>query len=155
MPIPIAGIPDPSREDNGSNNSGVDYSFLTNYFTSVPKKKNIVTASNRDASVLFDIWRKGEKTENNTIKVSDCHIDNNEILRLKTMGLISGMGDNIKITERGKRVITVMALGEVNKFEKSKQDKPYNEILAGLSKKDKPGYRIPKFANSSSNNLRL
>ena len=48
-----------------------------------------------------------------------------------------------------------MALGEVNRFEKSRQDKPYNEILAGLSKKNKPGYRVPKYASSCSNNIRL
>jgi len=154
MPIPIRAIPDHTIEDK--NNSGVDYSFLTNYFTAKPSNKKIVTASNQDASLLFEIWRKGEKAKNgDSIKVADCKINNQEILRLKTMGLITGGADTIKITERGKRVITVMALGEVNKFEKSKQNKPYNEILAGLSKKDKPGYRIPKFAASSSNNLRL
>jgi len=153
MPIPIRPIPDQTRDDK--NSSGVDYSFLSNYFTSKPQNKKIVTASNKDASMLFEIWRKGEKSEGNSIKVADCKIDNQEILRLKTMGLITGGADTIRITERGKRVITVMALGEVNRFEKSKQDKPYNEILAGLSKKDKPGYRIPKFAASSSNNLRL
>jgi len=71
------------------------------------------------------------------------------------MGLLTGGADTVKVTSRAKRVITVMALGEVNHFETTRQDKPYNEILAGLSKKNKPGYRIPKYAASSSNNLRL
>ena len=153
MPVPIMGIPDKDREDR--NDSVVDYSFLANHLTAKPKNKNIVTASNKDAAMLYEIWSKSEKSEDGKLKVESCGIDNREILRLKTMGLISGGADSIEITSRGKRVITVMALGEVNHFEKSRQDKPYNEILAGLSKKGKPGYRTPKYATSSSNNLRL
>jgi len=157
MPIPIMGIPDndSGREDK-NNNSGVDYSFLTNFFTAQPEGKKIVTASNKDASLLFEIWSQGKKgCDGESIRVADCDVDQKEILRLKTMGLITGGTDSVQITNRGKRVITVMALGEVNNFEKKRQDKTYNEILAGLSKKNKPGYRIPKYAASSSNSLRL
>jgi len=153
MPIPIMGIPDKTREDK--NQSGVDYSFLTDYITAKPTNKKIVTASDKDAAVLFKIWQKSEKCKNGEIKIQSCDIDKKEILRLKTLGFISGSNEFIKITGKGRRIITVMALGEVNKFETSHQDKPYHEILAGLSKKNKPGYRIPKFAASSSNNLRL
>jgi len=153
MPIPIMGIPDKDREDK--NEGVVDYSFLANHLVAKPTNKKIVTASNKDASILYEIWSKSEKTKDGKLQVKACGIDNKEILRLKTMGLISGGSESIEITSRGKRVITVMALGEVNHFEKSRQDKPYNEILASLSKKNKPGYRTPKFAASSFNNIRL
>ena len=60
----------------------------------------------------------------------------------------------LEITKRGKTIITTMALGEPNKFETSKQQKSYTEILASMDKRGKKGYRTPKYAASNSLNLR-
>ena len=116
MPIPIKPIPDPQREDKNQ----ADYSFLMNLApaTASPKKKT-VQASNRDASLLFQIWASGEKSNDDTIKISQkLGITSREIMRLKTMGFLTGSSEEVKFTGKGKVVITTMALGETNKFEK-------------------------------------
>ena len=60
---------------------------------------------------------------------------------MKTVGLIAGSGEEMKFTERGKRIIMTMALAEDSKFEKVKKDKSYHEILASMNKRGKAGYR--------------
>ena len=71
------------------------------------------------------------------------------------MGFLTGGVDEVKLTRSGKIVITTMALGEVNSFAKAKQQKSYTEILASMDKRGKKGYRIPKYAANTSNNLKL
>ena len=71
------------------------------------------------------------------------------------MGFISSVNDEIKITKKGKVIITTMALGEENAFNKKKTPKKYTEILASMNKRNKPGYRIPKFASDNNNRLDL
>ncbi len=150
MPVPIGRVPDNVRE---SKNIGMDYSFL---FNAPPVEKKTVTASNKDASLLLEIWSKGERMEkSDSIKIANINVPSRDIMRLKTMGFIMGDTSEVKFTKRGKIVITTMTLGEESAFEKNKVEKPYSEILASLSKKTKPGYRIPKFASNNNNNLNL
>jgi len=140
MPVPIRPIPDSQRDDS----SKIDFSFLTNLAPgdSLPKKKT-VQASNNDASLLFKIWASSEKDpSNHTVKISkDMEITSRELMRLKTMGFLTGGAEEVTFTRKGKIIITTMALGETNKFEKSRQEKSYTEILASMSKRGKTGYR--------------
>lgn len=148
MPIPIKSIYDADKNFS----SGVDYSFLTNYVENKPVKK-IITASDEDASLLFKIWASSEKTDEDSFRVSAT--DNKDVLKLKAKGFLSGGTDEVKFTKKGKQVIILMALEEPNKFENKRVEKRYNEILASMDKRNKPGYRIPKFASSYSNYLKL
>lgn len=153
MPVPIMPIKDNPKDDNGRN----DYSFLLNLSpTSAPKKKQ-VHASNKDASLLFEIWASSDKaSKESPIKISEgLGITSREIMRLKTMGFLTGTSSEVKFTGRGKAVITTMALGETNKFEKSRQEKSYTEILASMSKRGKPGYRSAQYSLNNSNSLNL
>lgn len=145
MPVPIRPVRDAEK-----GNVGIDYSFLFNQ----PVNKT-VTASNQDASLLFEIWDKGEKgSKPDAVKVSpDTKITSEDISRLKGMGLIVGDSKEIQFTKKGKIVITTMSLGEGSRFEKIKQKKSYTEILASMSKRNKKGYRIPRFAANTANNL--
>jgi len=149
MPIPIKPI-----NESQENNMYLDYSFLANQV--VKNEKKVVTASNNDADLLMKIWLDA-KNENNKYKISsDLGLTSRDIMRLKTYGLVKGSSnEEVEITERGKRVITVMALGEGNKFEKGKSDKNYLEILASMDKRGKDGYRLPKFCSNNSNNIDL
>ena len=153
MPVPIKPIPDRVRDDRMVS----DFSMLLNVSPNIPAKKKTVQASNNDASLLFEIWAKGEKAEDeDTIKIDpSMNISSRDIMRLKTMGFLTGGVDEVKFTRRGKIVITTMALGETNKFEKSKEQKKYTEILASMDKRGKKGYRDPRFAANTSNQLRL
>ena len=151
MPVPIRPVSSSPRENKPS----VDYSFLAN-FVSEPKTKKVVTASNRDAQLLFDIWRKAEKDSSNyTFKIKPEIATMRDIMRLKTMGFVDGTSDKVTFTDRGKTVISTMVMGESSNFETRRQQKTYTEILASMSKKGKNGYRIPKYASSTSNNLDL
>jgi len=153
MPVPIKFVPD-GRSDNKTN---IDYSFL---FTNVTPTKKLVTASDKDASLLFELWDKGEKVEEDTIKIVDIStITSKDIMRLKTMGFLVGDMNTVKFTRKGKMVITTMALGEPNQFSKQRAKKSYTEILASMNKKGKKGFRIancdPKFAVDNTNRLNL
>ena len=150
MPVPIKPNSDYSRDKTSS---GVDYSML---FNMTPKKKT-VTASNNDASILFDLWTKCERSNTpDELKISSSmQINPKDIMRLKALGFIQGSGDQVQFTKKGKIVITTMSLGEESQFDKKRQDKSYTEILASMSKKNKQGYRIPKFASDNNNHLDL
>ena len=148
MPVPIRPIP-----YNRNDLSGMDYSFLLQ--NQQPSKKT-VTASNKDASLLFRLWSTGEKVEEDVVKInSEINISSDDIMRLKTMGFLTGGTDKVKFTRKGKIVITTMVLSEESNFNKNKQDKPYTEILANMSKRGKKGYRTAQFATDNTNRLRL
>lgn len=149
MPIPIR----PMQGQQEDSNKYVDYSFLAKQVIRNDKKK--VTASNKDADILMKIWLSGKDNNDKYLISSDLGLDSRDIMRLKTYGLVTGDGNEVRFTERGKKVITVMALGEGNKFEKSRSDKNYLEILASMDKRGKNGYRIPKFCSNTSNNINV
>ena len=148
MPIPIR-----PRQDSNEDNSFVDYSFLTRQLPNIDRKR--VTASNNDASALMKIWTDASNDGDQFVISADLGLSQRDITRLKTYGLLAGSSDKVSFTERGKKILTVMTLGEVNKFEKGKVEKSYLEIMASMDLRGKSGYRIPKFASSSSNTLRL
>jgi len=153
MPVPIMPIPDNSRDNKSQN----DYSFLLNLSPSSAPKKMQVQASNRDASLLFEIW-SSSKSDNkeSTIEISEnMGIGSREIMRLKTMGFLTGTSKEVRFTNRGKAVITTMALGETNKFMSKKQEKSYTEILASMSKRGKPGFRSAQYSLYNANSLNL
>lgn len=145
-------IPDSKKDPN----TAIDYSFLFN--NPIPQKKTVV-ASNKDASLLFELWASGEKVDD-TIRIKPSkNITSKDILRLKTLGFLIGDLNTVKFTRKGKLVITTMALGETSQFEKNKESKTYTEILASMNKRGKKGFRMarkePKFSVNNSNSLDL
>jgi len=157
MPVPIRPLIDQRGEQGqqGSLLSNIDFSTLLDFDLS-PKKSKEVYASNKDAAILFQLWAESEKPQNGIVKVQySNNITKSDVIRLKTQGFITGGVEEVAFTKKGRKVITTMALGETNKFEGQRQEKPYSEILASMNKRNKPGYRIPKFATNNSNNIRL
>lgn len=153
MILPVISIKDQSNPKNTS----IDYSFLFNQ----PPAKMKVTASDKDAQLLFELWSKGEKCKRvDTVKINpSLNIASRDLIRLKTLGFISGNKDEVQFTRKGKMIITTMSLAEQNAFEKIKSNKSYTEILASMNKRGKKGYRMassdPKFKLNSGNNLNL
>jgi len=133
MPVPIKPIKD--KEENNY----MDYSFLASIVLKEQSNKKVITASDSDAKLLYEIWCNSEKKGENTYKISSAN--SNDIVRLKTKGFLSGDINSINFTKKGKTVITTMALAEPNKFEKKRQEKSYTEILASMNKRGKKGYR--------------
>jgi hypothetical protein len=136
------------------NNMFVDYSFLLQQKPQANSKKK-VTASNNDADMLMRIWLEAETKNEDFVISSTLGLSSRDISRLKSYGLITGGSDSVQITARGRKVITVMALGEGNKFEKGRSEKSYKEILASMDHRGKSGYRIPKFCANNSNSLNI
>jgi len=153
MPIPIKLMYDRDVPKK----THIDYAFLFNQ----PPARMKVTASDKDAKLLFEIWSKGEKCKKaDTVKIDpSLNVASRDLMRLKTLGFINGNKDEVQFTRKGKMIITTMSLAEGSAFEKIRKEKSYTEILAGMNKKGKKGFRIassdPKFDIHTGNILNL
>ena len=145
-----------SSPDKPDDKYVMDYSFLSNLTPNTIQAGNkTVTASDKDATLLMDLWLNGDKKATDVYQINDTvKISSRDVIRLKTRGFLTGGTTDLHITNRGRAVITTMTLGESNNFLKNKKEKSYTEILANVSKKGKSGYRMPTFA-STSHLLRL
>lgn len=151
MPIPINPVGDNTNQNRSAEKTLIDYSWLFSNIPEINEKasKKIVTASDKDAEMLMELWLHSEKKDESTFKVNkETKLSSQDIIRLKSHGLICGGSEDLKLTGRGKAVITTMVLGESNNFLKNQKSKSYTEILASMSKKGKKGYRIPVIANN-------
>ena len=148
MPVPI----NPAGrfvDHNEKRESGLDVSFLASILPEMEKEaaNGIVTASDNDAGVLMKIWLKADKLGKDTFKITpNLEISSGDVMRLKTRGLLTGKVDEVRMTPRAKTIVSTMALSESNMFLNEKKQKSYSEILASNDKRNKTGYRIPKFA---------
>lgn len=154
MPLPIQKMHDSNDRTNetdksaGNSNFYLDYSLLLN---GIPKTdKKVVTASNEDADLLIRFWSTADKVGEDVYKVNNSKASNDDILRLKAHGFLTGGTDEVKFTGKAKAVITTMVLGESNALQKQQKKKNYTEIMASMSIKGKTGYRVPKFAANSN-----
>jgi hypothetical protein len=141
MPIPIGLVNQNTLQTEPQAEGLLDISFLANH---IPKEASdfSVTVADKDANVLMEIWLNAEKSSNETYKVANIDVANKELIRLKSRGLLSGNTNEVKFTEKGRKVISTMSLGENNLFLKNRKDKSYTEILASMNKRGKKGYRI-------------
>jgi hypothetical protein len=151
MPVPIR-----LNRDCGENNKlELDYSFLFQQQVQPTSKKTVI-ASNKDAELLYSLWERSETTGKDTFKINTASgISPKDILTLKARGFITGGVDELKFTQRGRVIVTTIALSEPNNFAKNAERKGYSEILASMDKRGKKGYRLPKYAANTSNFLRL
>lgn len=139
MPLPILPINNNNEENN---NSGLlDYSFLFN--NNLTKTSGFRVVSNKDADLLMKIWLKGDKKNNFQFGIDENICSKTDVSRLKVNGLVeASAGGGVVFTEKAKKVITTMTLGEQNRFLNSKKEKNYTEILASMDKRGKKGYRV-------------
>lgn len=148
MPVPIQKIHENVDKTAGEGNFYIDYSLLLN---NLPREsKKIVTASDEDAELLIRLWSSADQVSEDIYKVKNSKVSQDDILRLKAHGFLTGSSEEVKFTGKAKTVITTMALGENNALQKNVKKKPYTEIMAAMSLKGKKGYRIPKFAANSN-----
>jgi hypothetical protein len=152
MPVPIKIIDDKGDDRGQGNDFRMDYSILSS-FTPKKKQTRVALASNKNAEMLFEMWSESKRLEDGTYSIDKNKYSSREIMRLKSAGLITTKESNMELTSRGKMVIVTLALGESNRFERNSKKKSYTEILASVSKQGKQGYRQPKYAANTSNNL--
>lgn len=165
MPVPIRCLPGYFHNQGGEPKPSIDYSFLFDQMQGVPQKRS-VTASNHDASILYEIWLNGEKIGDHKYRIADVvankTITSRDVMSLKARGFVTGGLEEVELTQKGRSIITTMALGESNAFLKGKKGKNYSEILASMNKRGKKGYRIastgqgsPKYRADNSNSIDL
>ena len=116
----------------------IDVGMLSNLLPK-PKKDNQKVSSS-DAGLLFRFWKNADEGEDESYTVPQC-FSNSELLRLKSMGFLSGDTDVVKLTARGKEVIKNIVLNEENAYESTRVHKPYTEILAEMDAAKKAGIR--------------
>ncbi|KKL85149.1 hypothetical protein LCGC14_1957650, partial [marine sediment metagenome] len=81
------------------------------------------------AKSLYNIWRAGEKKEEKNFK-KPVTLGHEEQRRMADAGLITVIGDNIEITEKGSKIINVMILGDERSiFEDDGTNVDYNKAL--------------------------
>lgn len=124
--------------------SQMDLSFLLDTTSSGIRlndtDKKTVTASDKDAELLLNVWKKASRIREKTYKLSE--ISNQDFSRLKSGGFVIGDSHACQLTPRGQKIIKVMTLGETNAFLKNQKSKSYTEIMASTNKRGKKGYRI-------------
>jgi len=157
MPIPIGLVNRntlaPAQESALS--GMLDVSFLANHMPQKEASDFTVTLSDRDADHVMDIWLHAKQLGKDTFNIAELGIDNKDIIRLKSRGLIVGGVGQVSFTNKGRTVVKTMTLGENNKFLKSRKKKSYTEILASMDKRGKKGYRMAGVFDENSHLLKL
>lgn len=153
MPIPIGLVN--GKPENPEISSGLlDVSFLANSLENKEAGNGMMAFADRDAKDIMHIWLHAKKLGKDQFELNDeMGLENKDILRLKSRGLISGGIDKVKFTSRAKTVICTMTLGESNSYLKKRKEKSYSEILASMDKRGKGGYRMAYDENSHLLNL--
>ena len=82
------------------------------------------------AKSLYNIWRTGSQKQSDKIYKKPATIGIEEVNRMKQAGLITAIGDNLEITEKGSKIINVMILGDDRSiFEDDGTNVEYNKAL--------------------------
>jgi len=82
------------------------------------------------AKSLYNIWRTGSQKQEINIYKKPATVGQEEVNRMKEAGLITAIGENLEITEKGSKVINVMILGDDRSiFEDDGSNIEYNKAL--------------------------
>lgn len=64
------------------------------------------------AKSLYNVWRTGHKNSNDNFFKKPVTLSQEEVGKMKDTGLIQAIGDNLKITDKGQKIIKIMILGD-------------------------------------------
>ena len=108
----------------------IDFSNLGKFLEKRKNTQDIVKVGNFEAGLLFRLWKdsRGENPEGE-MPVPPT-FSNDDVIRLKSSGLISGDTEKFRFTSRGKDVIKTMVLSEKNSFDKNSSDKSYEQRVS-------------------------
>ena len=82
------------------------------------------------AKNLYSIWRNGSQNSDKRVYKRPDTIAHNDLEQMKKAGLIRVIGENIEITEKGAKVISIMVLGDDrSSFENNDLIIDYNQAL--------------------------
>lgn len=82
------------------------------------------------ANCLYSMWRTGVSKDGSSFRRPPT-LGKSEVDRMKNCGLIKVIGNEVKVTEKGSKVIKVMILGDDRSvFEDNGVDIDYNKALS-------------------------
>lgn len=148
MPVPIMPVninPLMRGMDNNiqpADYGSIDVSALPFTMEKKGRFEDLVKISNFEAGILMKLWSESGAGPNDDEVPIPSTITNNDILRLKASGLISGDTEKFRFTSRGKDVLTTMVLGEKNSFDKSSESVTFENILSERKKLASGGPRF-------------
>lgn len=149
MPIPIMPVNTRplERRERDSRMQDVEYcqidvSSLPSSIQKRSKLQEMLKVSNIEANLLFQLWSESGAGPNDKNVGIPRSISNGDVLRLKVSGLIAGDTDHFTLTQRGKDVISTLALGEKNSFDKSSETQSYEKMISDRQKKSASGPRL-------------
>jgi len=92
-------------------------SVWDNLIKIMPELKNRIIKSpdyvdSITAKSLYNIWRTGNNNSYNSFFKKPVTLGQEEVDRMKSSGLIQVVGDNLKITNKGQKIIKIMILGD-------------------------------------------
>ena len=93
-----------------------------------PKLRNIICLTDEEAEFLYTAWKQMPKGASH-FGVSPAG-NMKCVNSLKTKGYLSGFGDRLEITPKGKKLIVEMVMHEPNCFDKNGQMPSYSNIKA-------------------------
>jgi len=64
------------------------------------------------ARSLYDVWRTGSQSSADKAFKKPATLSKDEVDRMKDSGLVLAIGDNLKITDKGQKIIKIMILGD-------------------------------------------
>jgi hypothetical protein len=148
MPVPIVPMNtdylmlDQNKPMTPQVDYGIDVSLLPFVTEKQSKANDIIKVSNFEAGILFKLWKDSSgSASDEKIPIPET-VSQNDVLRLKASGLISGDIETFTYTSRGREVIKTLVLSEENSFDKSSETKGLQEILADKKKKFGNGPRL-------------
>ncbi len=149
MPVPIIpqNVDSLMRKEREMQVQKVDYNAmnldnLSLLFTERKNLQEIIKVGTFEAGLLFRLWKDSSATSDD-IDVPHS-FTNDDIIRLKASGLLTGNTEKVKMTPRGKEVIKTMVLTEKNALDKSAKDKTYEVRQAETKGVGKPRLAVGK-----------
>jgi len=135
MPVPIIpqNVESLIRREREMQVSKVDYNQLnldnlTSLFNERKNIQEIVKVGTFEAGLLFRLWKDSSSSTDEMDVPST--FTNDDILRLKASGLLTGDTEHVKMTPRGKEVIKTMVLTENNVLDKNSKAKTFEQRQA-------------------------
>lgn len=95
--------------------------------------------SDEEAGMLYAMWKDAPPGSN--VFPLPAGADKRMVMALKSKGMLSGYGEALEITDKGRKVIIEMVTNERNAFEKKSETISYNAIKQKAKNKSRTGLR--------------
>ena len=97
---------------------GINELFINNLLGLLPSNEDHhisnrmgFTSDRTGATALYKIWRDSGNKISNTLYKRPVTVSDEEVIKMEKAGLVKRIADNLEVTDRGKKVIRVMVLG--------------------------------------------